>query len=181
MDLTADAVEEFITGTRRGSESDRILATVLFTDIVGSTDRAAAMGDRRWAALLTEHHEIVAAVIEEFRGRLIKTTGDGALATFDGPTRAIRCAAEIRERLKGIGIDVRAGLHSGEVELLGDDVGGIGVHIASRILAEAGPGEIVVSGTVRDLAVGSETEFSDRGERRLKGVPGSWKIFEART
>lgn len=179
MGLVTDAVEEVVTGIRRGPEPDRVLATVLFSDIVDSTQRAATLGDRRWRELLGAHEDVARGAVAAFRGRLVKMTGDGLLATFDGPTRAIHCAAEIRARMKGLGLQVRLGLHTGEVELLEDDVGGIGVHIAARVMAEAASQEIVATGTVKDLVVGSEIEFSDRGVRTLKGVPGEWRLFQA--
>jgi class 3 adenylate cyclase len=149
------------------------------TDIVGSTERASRLGDRRWAELLNVHDELARRVVEEFDGRLVKTTGDGILATFDGPGRAIRCAAALAEELRGIGVQIRAGLHAGEVELRDRDVGGIAVHIAARVLAAAEPGDILTSGTVRDLVVGSDIALHDRGVRPLKGVEGTWRLFAA--
>jgi class 3 adenylate cyclase len=172
-------VEEFVTGVRRGPEPDRVLATVLFTDIVGSTERASSLGDRRWREVLRTHEDLAGTTVSAFRGRLVKTTGDGILATFDGPARAVRCAAEMRTRLKELGLEMRMGLHTGEIELLGKDVGGIGVNIGSRVMAEAAPNEILTTGTVKDLVVGSQIEFMDRGARVLKGVPGEWRLFEA--
>jgi class 3 adenylate cyclase len=154
-----------------------VLATVLFTDIVGSTARAEQVGDRRWRALLDTHDELAARLVERWGGRLVKTTGDGILATFEGPGRAIGCATTLRDELADIGLQLRAGLHIGEVELRGDDVGGIAVHLAARIMATAGPGEIVVSRTVRDLVAGSEVVLQDRGSRRLKGVEGHWQLY----
>jgi len=179
-DRIADEIEEFLVGARGASEPERMLATVLFTDIVGSTDRAAAIGDHEWHELLDRHDAITRAEFERFSGREVKHTGDGFLATFDGPARAIRCAAAIRAGLAGIDLQIRAGLHSGECELSGDDVGGIAVHIAARVMAEAGDGEILVSGTVKDLVVGSRIEFDPRGTHTLKGVPGEWALFAAR-
>jgi class 3 adenylate cyclase/alpha-beta hydrolase superfamily lysophospholipase len=176
-DAIIDEVEEFVTGVRPAPEPDRVLATVLFTDIVGSTQRAAALGDRRWRELLDAHHAAVRRELARFRGREVKTTGDGFLAAFDGPARAVRCAAAIRDAVRQLGIEIRAGLHTGEVELLGDDVGGIAVHIGARVAAEAGPGEVLVSSTVKDLVAGSGLEFDDRGARALKGVPGEWRLF----
>jgi class 3 adenylate cyclase len=149
------------------------------TDIVDSTGRASRLGDRRWAELLNVHDELAGRVVEEFDGRLVKTTGDGILATFDGPGRAIRCAAALADELRGIGVQIRAGLHTGEVELRDGDVGGIAVHIAARVLAAAGPGDILTSGTVRDLVVGSDIRLHDRGTRPLKGVEGAWRLFSA--
>jgi class 3 adenylate cyclase len=176
-DLVLEVVEEFLIGARRSVEPDRVLATVLFTDIVGSTQRAAELGDRGWRELLDVHDELAGRLVERWGGRLVKTTGDGILATFDGPGRAIGCAATLRDELGGIGVQIRAGLHTGEVELRGDDVGGIAVHIAARIMATAGAGEIVVSRTVRDLIAGSDLTLEDRGSRRLKGVEGDWQLF----
>lgn len=172
-----DEVEEFLTGSRPEHEPDRILATVLFTDIVDSTRVAAELGDRRWRDLLSAHHELVAREIERYRGRLVKNTGDGVLATFDGPARAIRSAASIRTAVRDLGVEVRAGLHTGECEVIGEDVGGLAVHIGARVGAAAGPGEVLVSGTVRDLVVGSGLAFGDRGAHELKGVPGEWRLF----
>ena len=172
-----DEIEEFVTGVRGGSGAERILATVLFTDIVGSTDRAAQLGDGRWRDLLDRHDQSVRTQIERFRGREVKTVGDGFVATFDSPGRAIECALAIRDALTGFGIDVRAGIHTGEIEVRGDDVAGIAVHIGARVSALAGPSEVLVSSAVPPLMVGSGTEFTDRGEHELKGVPGPWRIF----
>jgi class 3 adenylate cyclase len=154
-----------------------VLATVLFTDIVGSTRRAAELGDRRWRELLDTHDGLAARLVERWGGRLVKTTGDGVLATFDGPGRAIGCATARRQQLADLEVQVRAGLHTGEVELRGADVGGMAVHIAARVLAAAGDGEVVVSRTVRDLVVGSEVVLEDRGSRRLRGVEGDWQLY----
>jgi class 3 adenylate cyclase len=176
-DRVLNPIEEFLIGAGRSVEPTRVLATVLFTDIVSSTERAAEVGDRRWRELLDVHDELVGRLVERWGGRLVKSTGDGILATFDGPGRAIGCAAALREELSEIGVQIRAGLHIGEVELRGDDVGGIAVHIAARVLATAGPGEIVVSRTVRDLVAGSEVVLQDRGSRRLKGVEGDWQLY----
>lgn len=173
-------IQAFLTGVRGEPDIDRVLATVLFTDIVSSTDRAADVGDRRWGEALDGHDRLVSRYIEHFRGRRIKTTGDGVLATFDGPARAIRCARAISDEVhQKMGIEIRAGLHTGEVELRDDDIGGIGVALAARVMAEAGPGEIVVSSTVKDLVVGSGIEFADRGAYSLKGIPGEWHLFSA--
>jgi len=172
-----DEIQEFLTGIRPVPEVDRILATVLFTDIVGSTDLAARLGDKRWHHLLEQHHRLVREQLSRFRGREIDTAGDGFFATFDGPARAIRCATAIRDGLRGLGLSVRAGLHTGEVELIGDKVGGIAVHTGARVSAQAGPGEILVSRTVVDLVAGSGITFEDRGEHQLKGVPGPWRLF----
>jgi class 3 adenylate cyclase/esterase/lipase len=174
-----DEIEEFVTGARRVHEVDRSLATVMFTDIVGSTDRAAAMGDRRWRDLIDAHDKLVQSRLEEFRGRYIKSTGDGFLATFDGPARGVRSAFAIRDSLAAYGIEIRSGLHTGEVELREDDVGGIAVHIGARVMDEAQPGEIVVSSTVKELVTGSGIHFQDRGEHTLKGVPEPWRLYAA--
>ena len=173
-------IEEFLTGARPIHEVDRILATVLFTDIVGSTELAARIGDRRWRSLLDAHDAVVRRQVELFRGRLIRSTGDGMLATFDGPARAIHCAQALRDGLRGLGIEVRAGLHIGELELRDGDIGGIAVHIGARIAAMAGSGEVLVSRTVKDLVVGSGIEFADRGVHPLKGVPEEWQIYAVR-
>ena len=174
----ADAIEEFLTGTRAPvTETDRVLATVLFTDIVGSTEKAAALGDRRWRDLLDNHHATLRRNLARFRGREIKMVGDGILATFGGPARGVRCACAIAEEIKPLGIEVRAGLHTGECEMIGDDVGGIAVHIGARVAALAGAGEVLVSSTVKDLVARSGLRFGDRGSQSLKGVPGEWRIF----
>jgi pimeloyl-ACP methyl ester carboxylesterase len=170
-------IEEFLTGVRPAAEFDRVLATVLFTDIVGSTERAAVLGDRAWRALLDTHNAIVRRELNRHRGREIKAAGDGFLATFDGPARAIRCASAIHDEIRPLGIEIRAGLHTGECELMGDDVGGIAVHIGARVAGEAGAGEVLVSSTVKDLVAGSGIRFADRGLRALKGVPGEWRLF----
>jgi class 3 adenylate cyclase len=176
-EVALDVVEEFLTGVRPLPRPMRVLATVLFTDIVGSTERATLLGDRRWRGLLEVHDELARRVVEEFQGQLVKTTGDGILATFDGPGRGIRCAATLRDELRGIGLQIRAGLHTGEVELRDGDVGGVAVHLASRVMAAAGPGEILVSRTVRDLIVGSNITVEDRGPHALKGIEGTWQLF----
>jgi class 3 adenylate cyclase len=172
-----DAIEEFVTGRFPLRDIDRVLATVLFTDVVGSTEQAAGMGDRRWSELLATHDTITRAELEHFRGREIKTTGDGFLATFDGPGRAVRCARAIRDSVRAIGINVRGGLHTGEIELRGDDIGGIAVNIAQRIQALAQPNEVLVSRTVTDLVGGSGIAFVDRGTHPLRGVPDEWRLF----
>ena len=154
---------------------------MLFTDLVGSTDKACELGDRRWAELLERHHQTVRALLARYRGVEVKTTGDGFLATFDGPARAVRCAQGICEAVKPLGLEVRAGCHTGEIELLGADVGGIAVHIGARVGALAGPSEVLVSSTVKDLVAGSGLVFEDRGEHELKGVPGSWHLYSAVT
>jgi class 3 adenylate cyclase len=172
-----DTVEEFLTGRLAPVQLDRVLATVLYTDIVGSTEHAARLGDRRWKDLLGAHDALLGTEVERFRGRLVKSTGDGVLATFDGPGRAIRCASAITGAVRSLGVDVRAGLHTGEIELRGDDIAGMAVHIGARVAALAGAGEVLVSSTVKDLVAGSDIDFEDRGEHELKGVPGSWRIY----
>ena len=179
-DEVVDEVEEFLTGERREREPDRVLATVLFTDIIGSTERATALGDRRWRDLLDQHDRLVRHELDRHRGREVKTTGDGVLATFDGPGRGINCARAICEQVHPLGIQVRAGLHTGECELRNGDVGGVAVHIGARVADMAGPGEVVVSGTVRELVVGSGFEFTDRGIHSLKGAPGDWHLYAVR-
>jgi class 3 adenylate cyclase len=169
----------FLTGERPVHEADRVLATVLFTDIVGSTEKAAALGDRAWRDVVERHHEIARREVERHRGRAVDFAGDGLLATFDGPARAIRCARAIGEAVRAVGIEIRAGLHTGEIELAGSAVRGIAVHIGARVAAEAGAGEIVVSSTVKDLVAGSGIRFVDRGTRALKGVPEEWRLFSA--
>jgi class 3 adenylate cyclase len=176
-ELALDHVEQFLTGVGRAAQPTRVLATVLFTDIVGSTQRAGKLGDRRWRELLNVHDELTRRLVEEFGGRLVKTTGDGILATFEGPGRAIRCAVAIRDELRGVGVQLRAGLHTGEVELREDDVGGIAVHIAARVMAAASQGEILVSRTVRDLVVGSDVTLEDRGMYVLKGIDDDWQLL----
>ena len=177
QDAVVALAQEFLTGTMPAADPDRVLATVVFTDIVDSTGLAAELGDRRWHRVLVDHQELVRGQLVRFRGREVKTTGDGFLASFDGPARAIRAAAAIRAGLRDQGLQVRAGLHTGEVELLGDDIGGIAVHIAARVLAQAGAGEIVCSRTVKDLVAGAGFVFADRGTHRLKGVPDSWQLY----
>ena len=176
-DAILGEIEEFTTGVRRSAEPDRVLATVLFTDIVGSTEKAVALGDRRWRDLLDNHQGVVRRNLDRFRGREVNTTGDGFLAAFDGPARSVRCACAIAEETRPLGIEVRAGLHTGECEVMGDDYGGIAVHIGARVAALAGPGEVLVSSTVKDLVAGSGLRFRDFGSRSLKGVPGEWRIF----
>ncbi len=170
-------IAQFLTGRQLEVADDRVLATVLFTDIVDSTRRAAEMGDRDWHALLDAHDAVVRAQLTRFRGREVNTAGDGFLAMFDGPQRAIRCAMAIRDAAQALGIQVRAGLHTGECEVRGDDIGGIGVHIGARVSALAGPNDVLVSSTLRDLVIGSGLEFEDRGAHGLKGVPREWRLF----
>jgi class 3 adenylate cyclase len=176
-DEIVDEIQEFLTGVREPAEPDRVLATVLFTDIVGSTERARELGDRRWRDLVDEHHAAVRRELERFRGREVDTAGDGFFATFDGPARGIRCGRAIVDAVRGVGLDVRAGLHTGEVELAGEAVRGIAVHTGARVAGEAGPGEVLVSQTVKDLVAGSGIEFQDRGSHELKGIPGDWRLY----
>ena len=176
-----EEMEEFLTGSRRESEADRVLATVLFTDIVDSTRRAIELGDRQWRALLDRHNDTVRQQLHRFRGNEVKNLGDGFMATFDGPARAVRCAAAISESIRPLGIAVRSGLHTGEIELKPDDIAGIAVHIAARVAAEADAGETVVSSTVRDLVAGSGLRFEDRGIRTLKGLPEEVHLYRALT
>jgi class 3 adenylate cyclase len=170
-------IQAFVTGVRPAPAPNRVLATVLFTDIVGSTDLAAQLGDHRWQALLADHHRAVRQQLARHGGQEVKTTGDGFLATFDGPARAIRCAIGIRDAMRDLDLEIRAGLHTGEIELQGDDIAGLAVHIGARVAALAGSGEILVSSTVHDLVVGSGVAFIDRGSHVLKGVPGEWHLF----
>jgi class 3 adenylate cyclase len=171
------AIEEFVTGERPSPKIDRVLTTVLFTDIVGSTERAAALGDRAWRRLLAEHHRLVRAELNRFQGREIDTAGDGFFATFDGPARAVRCAQAVVAAVREAGLDLRAGVHTGEVELLGGDIGGLAVHVGARIASAAGASEILVSSTVKDLTAGSGLVFEDAGEHELKGVPDRWRLY----
>jgi class 3 adenylate cyclase len=174
-----DEIEEFVTGHRETAEPERVLSTVVFTDIVGSTDRAASMGDRQWRSLLERHNQVIREELKRWRGRERGTAGDGFIATFDGPARGVRAAQAICRTVRSLGIEVRAGVHTGEVELVGDDVAGLAVHIGARIASLAGPGEVLVSRTVKDLVVGSDLTFRDHGAHRLKGVPDVWEIYEA--
>jgi class 3 adenylate cyclase len=177
IDELLDPIEEFLTGSHGTGPADRVLATVMFTDIVGSTRQLAELGDRQWHDLLQHHNSMVKRQVERFRGRLVKRIGDGTLITFDGPARAIACARSIVSGAQQLGVDLRAGLHTGEIELFDDDIGGIAVHIAARVVDLGGANEILVSRTVTDLVAGSGIEFEDRGEHELKGVPGSWRLF----
>jgi class 3 adenylate cyclase len=172
-----DEVAEFLTRARPFPEIDRVLTTVLFTDIVSSTERLASLGDQQWVAVLDAHDRLVRDALARFRGREIKTTGDGFHAVFDGPARAMRCAQAITAAVGSLGVHVRAGLHTGECEVRGDDVAGLAVHIAARVGPLAGPGEVLVTSTVKDLVAGSGVAFTDRGEHELKGVPGTWRLF----
>jgi class 3 adenylate cyclase len=177
MGEVAEELGLFLTGQRHGFEIERILTTILFTDIVGSTERAAGLGDRRWRQLLDAHDAAVRKMLGDHRGREIKTTGDGFMACFDGPGRAIRCAQAVTAAGSELGLDIRTGLHTGECEMRGDDIGGLAVHIAARIGALAGPGEVLVSSTVKDLVIGSGITMQERGDVELKGVPESWHLF----
>jgi len=177
VDALVDEIEVFLTGSRQTREIDRVLATVLFTDIVGSTEHASRLGDRQWRELLEAHHAAIRRELARMRGREVATAGDGFLATFDGPARAIRCACAIQEAVKPLGLSLRAGLHTGECEIMGDDVSGIAVHIGARVAAMAEAGEVLVSGTVKDLVAGSGLCFKERGTHSLKGVPGEWRIY----
>jgi pimeloyl-ACP methyl ester carboxylesterase len=180
QDEVLDEVEEFLTGVRRGPDPDRVLATVLFTDVVRSTERAAELGDKRWRELLTSHHVAVRRQLAQWRGTEIDTTGDGFLATFDGPARAIRCACAARDAVFDLGLEIRAGLHTGEYQIFGPTIAGLTVHTGARVAALAGPGEVLVSSAVKDLVAGSGIELDDRGEHELKGVPGTWRIYAVR-
>jgi class 3 adenylate cyclase len=170
-------IEEFLTGVRHQREPDRVLATVMFTDIVGSTERAAELGDSGWRSLLEGHEVLVRREIDRHRGRYVKSTGDGVLATFDGPARAIRAATSIGDGVRRLGVEIRSGLHTGEVEVIGEDVGGLAVHIGARVMGQAEAGEVLVSSTVKDLVVGSGIDFEERGEHELRGIPGGWRLF----
>lgn len=176
-----DEIEEFLTGSRSERAADRVLATILFTDIVGSSQKAAQLGDRRWKELLDRHDEVVRTELSRANGRLVKTVGDGALATFDRPARAIHAACRIRDRVKELGLETRAGLHTGEVEVRGDDVGGIAVHIGARVAERAGPGDLFVSSAVPSLVAGSGIDFEDLGEEELRGLEGSWRLYRVVT
>jgi class 3 adenylate cyclase len=178
VDRLADEIEEFVTGSRADLEPDRVLATILFTDIVDSTKRAVEIGDRRWRAVLDQHNTIVRQEIARFRGREVKTLGDGFLVTFDGPARAVRCAMTITEAVRSLGIEVRSGVHTGEIEVQGDDIGGVGVHIAARIAALAKGGQVLSSRTVRDLVAGSDLSFEAYGSYSLKGITKPMALFK---
>ena len=180
QDAIVAEIQDFVTGVRPVPDPRRVLAAVLFTDIVGSTEVAARLGDARWEALLADHNGVVRRELDRFGGKEIKIVGDGLLATFDGPARAVRCAIAIRDGVRDLGLQIRAGIHVGEIEVLPDDIAGLGVHIGARVSAQAGAGEILVSSTVKDLVVGSGLEFEDRGVRALKGVPDAWRLFAVR-
>jgi class 3 adenylate cyclase len=177
IELLGDLIEEFVTGTAPAPSSNRILASVLFTDMVASTERAAEIGDREWSELLARHHESVQEAVSEHGGETIKTLGDGVLATFTGPAQAVRCAERVNGDCRDLALEVRCGIHAGEVERTGSDVAGLAVHLAARIMAAAAPGEVLVSRTVRDLVVGSELRFAERGEHELKGIPERWSLY----
>ena len=176
-EMTLALIEEFVTGERHPMEADRLLATVVFTDIVNSTGHASCMGDRGWREILDSYDSCVNREVDRFRGRVVKSTGDGTLATFDGPGRAVQWARSVRDVTRSLGFDIRAGLHTGEIELRGQDIAGLAVVIGQRVSAQAGPGEVLVSSTVKDLVAGSGIEFQDRGDHELKGVPGAWRLF----
>ena len=178
-DVVLEAVEEFLTGVRPAPDADRFLATVLFTDIVNGTAKAAELGDRRWRSLVEDHHAIVRRELSRFRGVEVDTAGDGFFATFDGPARAVRCALEVRDAVRGLGLEIRAGVHTGECQIIGGKTGGIAVIIGSRVREQAAPGQVLATSTVRDLTAGSGLRFETQGARRLKGVPDEWQIFTA--
>jgi class 3 adenylate cyclase len=177
VDEAVDQIERFLTGTRAAASTSRVLSTVLFTDIVSSTERAAAAGDETWKITLAAHEALVERHVASFRGTVVKFTGDGVLATFDGPARAIECARSIRDAVHDLGLQIRTGLHTGEIELVGDDIAGIGVHVAARIMALAAADEVLVSASVPPLVLGSGLRFADRGRHVLKGVPDEWPVF----
>jgi class 3 adenylate cyclase len=177
VDAVASEIEEFVTGARRIPSNDRALATVLFTDIVGSTERLVSVGDRAWRELVASHHDIIRAELDVYRGREVDNAGDGFFATFDGPGRAVACARSVIDRLSPVGLDIRAGVHTGECEVVNNKVGGIAVHVGARIAALAGPREVLVSSTVKDLTAGSGIIFEDYGERSLKGIPQQWHLY----
>jgi class 3 adenylate cyclase len=177
VDSVVDEIQEFLTGKPAAIDTDRVLATVLFTDIVGSTERSAALGDQRWRDVLDAHDRLAERQLARYRGTLVKATGDGVIATFDGPARAIWCALALRDGLRSLGVEIRGGVHCGEIERRGPDVSGLAVHIAARVQAEARPGEVLVTRTVKDLVGGAQIAFVDRGPHALKGVPDDWQLF----
>jgi class 3 adenylate cyclase len=179
IDAFLDPVQEFLTGTSENPDDDRVLATVMFTDIVGATEFVERAGDRAWRELLEKHHSLIRKELTRFRGREIDTAGDGFFATFDGPARGVRCALAIRDEVKELGVEIRAGVHTGECEVMADKVGGIAVHIGARVMARARPSEVLVSRTVKDLVAGSGLELADSGLHTLKGVAGEWRLFSA--
>ena len=179
-DVVLDEIESFLTGQRSATPSNRVLSTVLFTDIVGSTQRAAQVGDDAWATTLAAHNRVIERHVAAARGVVVKFTGDGALATFDGPARAINCACAIRDAVEDLGLKIRVGLHTGEIEMVDGDIRGIAVHVAARIMSLAGPGEVLVSGVMPPLVLGSRITFDDRGTHQLKGVPDTWPVFAVR-
>ena len=181
IDALADEIEEFLTGARTGADPDRVLTTILFTDIVDSTTLAAEMGDRRWRDVLDQHHALVRAELDRFKGREVSTTGDGFFAVFDGPARAVRCASAIMASVSALDLQIRAGIHTGEVEVRGEDLGGLTVHIGARIAALAPADDVLVSSTVKDLLAGSGMGFEDAGEHELKGVPDRWHLYRVTT
>ncbi len=181
QDAVVAEIQDFVTGVRPAPAPRRVLATVLFTDIVGSTQLAARLGDSDWQGLLADHNRMVRRQLDRFAGHEVKVVGDGFLATFDGPARAVRCAIAIRDGARDLGLEIRAGLHVGEIEMLPDDIGGLAVHIGARVSALAGPGEVLTSSTIKDLVVGSGIEFEERGSHELKGVPGEWRLYAVRT
>ena len=180
IDEMVDEIEEFLTGSRTGADPDRLLTTLLFTDIAQSTQLAASMGDRRWRDVLDQHHEVMRAELVRFGGREVSTTGDGFFAAFDRPVSAVRCACAMVLAVSSLGIEIRAGVHTGEVEVRGTDLGGLAVHIAARVAASASPNEVLTSSTVKDLLAGSGVDFLDRGEHELKGAPGTWRLYAVR-
>jgi class 3 adenylate cyclase len=177
IDELVEEIEEFVTGARTGGDPDRLLATLLFTDIVGSTDKAAEIGDRRWRDMLDQHHELARAQLMRFGGREVSTTGDGFFASFDRPISGVRCALAMIEAIESLGLHIRAGVHTGEVEVRGADLGGLAVHIAARVMSQADPGDVLVSSTVKELLTGSGLMFEDRGQHELKGVPDTWHLY----
>jgi class 3 adenylate cyclase len=177
VDAVPEQTARFIAATWGEAEPETMLSTVLFTDIVGSTAKATDLGDHRWAELLSSHHAVIRRQLDRFRGRELDTAGDGFFASFDGPARAIRCAQAINQSVRELGLEIRAGLHTGECEIIGNKIGGVAVHIGARVAAQAGPGEILVSSTVKDLVAGSGIDFKERGTAEFKGLPGAWELY----